>query len=99
MKPFIILVEVNGEEFRLAAMTIREFEHFIEAVSDDPAKMKALNVETLANSMRKAGMEIDAERVLEDMPIPVFNALRTSFLAMQGIKLEAKQKTGGPQPS
>jgi hypothetical protein len=92
-KPTIFAVEVNGQEFKFAAMTQREMERLIErenAAATDSAALKKLNVETLVNAMKKAGMETSVEEVAENMPLPVFKSLFSAFLVAQGVKLEAK---------
>jgi hypothetical protein len=92
-KPTIFAVEVNGQEFKFAAMTQRDMERLIErenAAKDDPVALKRLNVETLVNAMLKAGVQTTIEEVAEGMPLPVFKSLFSAFLVAQGVKLEAK---------
>jgi hypothetical protein len=94
-KQTIFSVEIDGEEYKFAALTMRGAEKMAEAeakAGDDPVALKKINVEMIADAMRKGGMEVTAEDILENMPLPVYRSLLAAFLTAQGVKLEAKQK-------
>jgi hypothetical protein len=94
-KPTVFVVEVNGQEYTFAAITQREMERLIEAEKEagtDSVKLKNLNIETLANAMKRGGTETSAEEIAEKMPMPVFKALFSAFLTANGVKLEVKSK-------
>jgi hypothetical protein len=101
-KPTIFEVEVNNETFRFAAMTMKEMEDLAETeakADGDQTILKRLNIEVLANAMIKAGMQTSAAEIAESMPVPVYRSLLSAFLVAQGVKLEAKAKSGGIQLS
>ena len=95
-KPTIFVVEVNGEEYRFAAMTQREMEKLVEsetAAGADQAQLKKVNREMLATVLTRGGMEgVTAEEIAEKMPTPVYRALLAAVMQAQGVKLEAKSK-------
>lgn len=103
-KPTVFVVEINGQEFKFAAMTHREMERLVEtekALESDPdreKKLKSLNAETVASVLNRGGMvdaegnpvQTSAEEIAEKMPVPVFQALLRAIFAAQGIKMEVK---------
>jgi hypothetical protein len=94
-KPTIFVVEVNGEEYKFAAMTQRDMEKLVEAetaAAGDMVQLKKVNIEMLAHALRKGGMEVTADQIADSMPIPVYKSLLSAFMQAQGVKLEAKSK-------
>lgn len=97
--PLVFSVDVNGQNFRFAALTERDIELLAEkeeATGGDAIKLRKVHAELLASAIsRVEGVErVTAEDLLTGMPTPIFRALFFALVKANGMKLEAEARLG-----
>jgi hypothetical protein len=95
----IFNVTIAGQTFPLAALTLRETEKFgkeeqAALESKDQSLFYTVRCETLATSMTKAGRQVTADQIAEELSAVVVHNLYRVLVESNGLKLETDSKVG-----
>jgi hypothetical protein len=99
VKPTLFVVNIAGEDYQFAALSMRDMEKFVadEATAkNEPEKLKAVWRSFVAASLNRGGTETAVDDLV-DLDSPVFNALLKNIMVAHGMKLEAKLGEASPR--
>jgi hypothetical protein len=88
-------VDIAGQHFKIAALSLREFQRFQKAEEQaveakDLAALDNVRLNVVALALKNAGMDISEDDVAESLSRLMLNSLYLAIVEANGMKLSAK---------
>jgi hypothetical protein len=100
LKPTPFLATIAGQDYRFAALSLKEWEQQVEAEAaavkaNDRVKLLDLHRQVVLVALTKGGNDVSMDELVE-MDVPLFQAIFSAVMQAHGMKLEAKVGEASP---
>ena len=102
LKPTLFVVNIAGQDYQFAALSMREWEQHTAAeatalkAEDAGEQLKKVHRQVVVTALAKGGNETSMEDIVE-MDVPLFKAIFKAIMEAHGMKLETKLGEASPR--